>query len=319
MKGSKFGRWTCQAQYIMTERGERKWFCRCECGTKRYVLERSLKSGGSRSCGCLRKEAAVKAVSLELTGQTFGELTVLKRAECSSQTEERSRASAGSGIRWLCRCSCGSQYEVAGTLLVTGRRTHCGGPCHQKNYISADITGQKFRRLTALHPTEKRTGKGNVIWHCRCDCGNEVDISYNDLMYTGMQSCGCQKKEHDRNLQNLQTHVAGTTIELLQSRKIPKDNTTGYRGVYLIRGKYVAKINFQKKTYYLGSFDKIEAAAEARKEAEMVLFDGTADHYCRWKQRAETDSQWAAENPVEIRVSQDSLKRLSVEFFPRTI
>ena len=39
---------------------------------------------------------------------------------------------------------------------------------------------------------------------------------------------------------------------------MPADNTTGYKGVYFVRGKYVAKIVFQKKAYYLGNFDDIE-------------------------------------------------------------
>lgn len=309
MKGQKFGRWLCVGPYIMTEQGERKWFCRCECGTERYVLERSLRSGGSRSCGCLRKEKAAKAVSLELTGQIFGELIVLGRAGAVLQKT--------GGIRWRCRCSCGNMYEVTGTLLVTGRRTHCGNRVHQKHYANRDITGQKFRRLTALYPTEKRSGKGSIVWRCRCECGNELDVSYNNLLYTGMQSCGCQKKEHDQTLSSMQTRVAGTSIELLQSRKVPKDNTTGYRGVYLIRGKYTAKINFQKKAYYLGTFDKIEDAADARREAEQLLFEGTAEHYRKWHQKAESDPQWGAENPVEIYVTQDIEKRLSVEFLPR--
>lgn len=40
-----------------------------------------------------------------------------------------------------------------------------------------DITNQKFYRLTALYPTDKRDRDRSVIWHCRCECGNEVDVS----------------------------------------------------------------------------------------------------------------------------------------------
>ena len=49
--GQVFGKWTVLGDPIKTEKGERKWLCRCSCGTKRYVLERSLLSGGSLSCG----------------------------------------------------------------------------------------------------------------------------------------------------------------------------------------------------------------------------------------------------------------------------
>lgn len=104
---------------------------------------------------------------------------------------------------------------------------------------------------------------------------------------------------------------------MLRSKKIPADNTTGYKGVYLIKGKYVAKIVFQKKAYYLGTYDRIEDAAEARKEAEEVVFDSVAEHYARWKAYADTDPAWGVENPVQVFVSQDSsTKRMSVTLLP---
>lgn len=155
-----------------------------------------------------------------------------------------------------------------------------------------------------------------MIWHCRCDCGNEIDVLYNSLVYTGLQSCGCRKRERDQQLQSLLTRVDGTSMDMIRSKKVPSDNTSGYRGVYRYRGKYVAKIVFQKKAYYLGNYFRIEDAVQARREAEELLFDGSAAFYDKWKERAAADPKWAEENPVEIRVTQDSEKGLQVEFLP---
>ena len=226
--GQRFGRWTVPGQQMVTARGERKWLCRCDCGTERYVLERSLLYNGSESCGCLRKERTTEALSTDLTGKQFGELTVIRKVSAGGKTK---------GVCWLCKCSCGADYEVLGTLLMTGRRTRCPGRAHQKNYAFADVTGRKFGRLTALYPAKRYDKSGSVIWRCKCDCGNEVDVSYNSLMYTSVVSCGCQKKEHDQKLRTFLTHVAGTSVDILKSKKVPTDNTTGYKGVYLIRGK----------------------------------------------------------------------------------
>lgn len=58
-----------------------------------------------------------------------------------------------------------------------------------------DITNQKFYRLTALYPTSKRDSDRSVIWHCRCDCGNEVDVSGKRLRQGNTKSCGCLNTE----------------------------------------------------------------------------------------------------------------------------
>lgn len=303
--GDKIGRWTVLGEYTLTARKERKWLCHCDCGTERYVLERSLLYGGSVSCGCLRKERALEANSPDLTGRQFGELTVIQKVK---NTKHNS-------TQWLCKCSCGSDYIVQGSLLMTGKRTRCPSKVHEKNYAYTDISGQRFERLVALYPSRRYDESGSVVWHCRCDCGNEVDIPYNTLVYTNQKSCGCQKKEHDQKLKTFLTHVAGTSIDMLKSKKIPTDNTTGYKGVYLVRGKFLAKIVFQKKQYFLGTYEKIEDAAEARKEAEEVLFDGVAEHYQKWKERAATDPEWAKENPVQVIVEQAD-KKLSVTLLP---
>ena len=183
------------------------------------------------------------------------------------------------------------------------------------NYATADITGRRFGRLTAQYPTDRRDKKGSVIWHCRCDCGNEVDVAYNSMMYANQISCGCRRKEHDKELGTLLTHVAGTSIDAIKSKKIPTDNTSGYKGVYLVRGKYMAKIVFQKKQYFLGTYNTIEDAAKARKEAEEILFDGVAEHYRLWKEKAEADPLWGEENPVQIKVHQEDGK-LSLALLP---
>lgn len=303
--GDKIGRWTILEETILTDRKERKRLCRCDCGTQRYVLERSLIYGGSVSCGCLRKESASAATSPDLTLKQFGELTVIRKVENTKH----------GAAQWLCRCSCGEECVVQGTLLTTGRKTRCSGKAHQKNYAYSDITGQRFDRLTALYPSKRYDKSGSVIWHCRCDCGNEIDVPYNNLVYTNQKSCGCQKKEHDQKLQTFLTHVANTSLDMLKSKKVPKDNTTGYKGVYLIRGRYVAKIVFQKKQYFLGTYDRIEDAAQARKEAEEVLFDGVAEHYRKWKKRADDDPQWAEQNPIQVTVNQED-GRLSVTLLP---
>ena len=312
LKNQRFGQLTVIGDYITIRntrnRQERKWLCLCDCGTEKYILERSLLYGGTKSCGCLTRINSAKANAYDLHGKTFGELEVLNIAKDHPKD-------ARGGVWWHCKCSCGNEIDVLASLLVTGRKAHCGCKADPQ-YYSVDITDRQFGRLTAKYPLKDRERKGGVVWHCKCECGNEVDIPYNWLMYSGMQSCGCQRREHEQSLSTYLTHVNGTSLDMIRSKKVPNDNTTGYRGVYLIKGKYVAKIVFQKKAYYLGVYDNIEEAAEARKEAEELLFDGATAHYERWKIKADADPEWAANNPVEIIVSKKSASELNVTFLP---
>ena len=304
--GKTFGRWTVIGEGS-GKNNPRRWLCRCACGTEREVLERSLVYGSSQSCGCLRIEKTGEALAHDLTGKTFGELTVLHRAENQRHY---------GGVWWTCRCSCGELYDTTGTLLVNGRRARCSGPAHEKNYASADIAGQRFHRLVAVKPLPKRDARYSVIWLCRCDCGNEVELPYNTLVYSNVQSCGCRKKEHNAELKDKLTHVAGTSLDILKSTKVPENNTSGAKGVYWIRGRWVAKIVFQKKAYYLGTFDKFEEAVAARKQAEDMINRGTVAHYDRWKAKAEADPAWGEANPMEIRVSRNVNHELVVDFLP---
>lgn len=57
-----------------------------------------------------------------------------------------------------------------------------------------DITGQRFDRLVALHPSSPdRFGKSR--WHCACDCGRTTEVNYSSLAYGLTTSCGCRKIE----------------------------------------------------------------------------------------------------------------------------
>ncbi len=307
LSGRTIGRWLVTNEYQLNDRGERKWLCKCQCGTEKYVLERTLKAGKSQSCGCLRREKVKSSLSHKLDGKIFGDLTVLGLGEANDKR---------TGTIWRCRCTCGKEVAVLATLLVNGKKTHCGCNTIKKQPI-ADIRDEKFGRLTAIFPTQKRDSKGYVIWHCKCDCGKELDVSYNALLYSKMRSCGCQKKEHDQAMPSLLNHIDGTSLDMLKSKKVPVNNTTGHRGVYFIKGKYVAKIVFQKRAFYLGSYENIEDAIEARKEAEEAIFTCAVPFYEAWTAKAKEDPKWAEANPASVKVRKDNGGRLYLETLPK--
>ena len=71
-----------------------------------------------------------------------------------------------------------------------------------------DLTGKKFGRLTVIEQAKSAvTPKGCIrtMWRCKCDCGNEVIRSSQNLRNVPTPSCGCLKSERtsERKLNNL--------------------------------------------------------------------------------------------------------------------
>lgn len=113
----RFGRLV--ALYPTEERqgGKIIWLCKCDCGNEVKVPIDRLTGKNTQSCGCLSKEKTSERFCIDLTGQTFGKLTVIKR----DNTKNYKR------VHWLCKCSCGnSELEsVDGCYLRSGEKTQC--------------------------------------------------------------------------------------------------------------------------------------------------------------------------------------------------
>lgn len=152
------------------------------------------------------------------------------------------------------------------------------------------IEGQRFGRLVVISPTEKRDTNGSVIWKCKCDCGNIVEVSAKSLTAESgknTRSCGCVLKDYQRTkgAQILREEVKkdcveGTKINSL-SRKISINNTSGIKGVSWDKrkNKWIAQICFKRTNYRLGYYDNIEDAAKARKDAEEKFYKPIIEKY----------------------------------------
>lgn len=93
--------------------------CLCLCGGTTETSIQHLKRGEVQSCGCLQKElraALGKANRKDLTGMTFGRLTIVKEGSNLGQKS----------TKWLCSCACGVEKEVASYRLLSGRTRSCG-------------------------------------------------------------------------------------------------------------------------------------------------------------------------------------------------
>ena len=128
--------------------------------------------------------------------------------------------------------------------------------------------GKQFGNLTVAAYDGRRGGKH--YWRCLCKCGKEAIVCQSNLKSSHTRSCGCLSDPR-----NTRHFVEGTCIESIRSRKVSASNKSGIRGVYFNRrsGRWIAQITFQGHTRYLGSFESLEEAAQARKKAEAIFDD----------------------------------------------
>ena len=56
LTGQRFGRLTVIKRAENNKYGTAQWTCKCECGNTIYSTASNLKSGRTKSCGCLQRE-----------------------------------------------------------------------------------------------------------------------------------------------------------------------------------------------------------------------------------------------------------------------
>lgn len=116
---------------------------------------------------------------IDLTGQRFGRLTVISRAENRHKK-----------VFWNCDCDCGNKTVAKANELRNGRRKSCG--CLRGGFI--DIAGKKFGKLTVV----ERARRGR--WLCDCDCGNQTVKDSASLRSETSTHCGCLRKEKEKSI-----------------------------------------------------------------------------------------------------------------------
>ncbi len=108
--GQKFGKWTVIGEPIAIK-GKSHSLCKCDCGNEKIITNGSLKSGLTKSCGCMHTYKKAK----DFVGKKFGKLTVIGESE-----------KIGKIYYALCRCECGNEKKIITQNFVRGSSKTCG-------------------------------------------------------------------------------------------------------------------------------------------------------------------------------------------------
>lgn len=125
LTGQRFGRLIARER-TRKQGNEWYWLCDCDCGNTIETRGVSLRTGRTKSCGCLKKESdrSPKGNVIDLIGQKFGKLTVIER----DGSDKRGEA------KWICECSCPAKTKISvlGSNLRTGHTMSCG--CERRSH-----------------------------------------------------------------------------------------------------------------------------------------------------------------------------------------
>ena len=213
---------------------------------------------------------------IDLTGQKFGRLTVEYRA---------GKDHRGESI-WHCICECGNTKDVLSSNLRKGATQSCG--CLQKERAGKktpikDLTNQKFGKLTAIKPTEKRLN-GQVIWLCQCECGNEVEVRSYNLVSGATCSCGCLNHSHgELKIQ-----------QMLENNNIPYEMEKSFTSCIFEDSQQMARFDFYVNQSYIIEFDGEQHFTYNNRGWN------TKEHFMRLKAHDTYKNRWCKDNNIPI-------------------
>lgn len=101
LTGQKFGRLTVLKRMDSNQRGYCRWLCKCICGKEKIICSNDLKSGNTKSCGCLFLEGNRTQhghLKNDIVSKTYNSwLSMIQR--CTNPNKKAYKYYGGRGIK----------------------------------------------------------------------------------------------------------------------------------------------------------------------------------------------------------------------------
>lgn len=259
-----------------------RWVCICDCGNITEVFGQSLRSGVTKSCGCLKL-----ALENDYSGKTIGNLTVLRRLETiviksKSDSEKQYRH-----VNWQCLCICGKEFIRKSRDIVNGSfENSCG--CIKK----------PAHRTHGHTESGKQTGTYSS-WHCANQrCNNPNSGAYPTYGGSGITVCDrwniTKGGSFENFLEDMGERPEGRSLNRINGakiysketcewatlsiqaydQKIRNTNTSGRTGISWNKAQqsWEAYIDIHYKRIRLGFHSEWKEAVAVREKAELQYF-----------------------------------------------
>lgn len=161
------------------------WVCACQCGVEKEVRLDHLNEGRVVSCGC-RSRLKIS------NGDRFSKWTVLREGS----------KHYGGDRRWWCRCDCGNERLVFGSMLNSGGSTRCASCRKVTHGMCSTSTYKTYQKMLER-------------------CLSKNSISYPNYGGRGISVCDRWAKSFEAFYEDMGEKPEGLSIERI-------DNSKGY-------------------------------------------------------------------------------------------
>lgn len=107
---------------------------------------------------------------------------------------------------YKCKCKCGIERIIRGSLLRNGSTKSCG--CYKLDKALQTIVGKQFHYWTVLSYSHKNN-YGTIHVNCICKCGTKRAVNISMLKSGESKSCGCYSIQQSKK--RFTTHGEGNS------------------------------------------------------------------------------------------------------------
>lgn len=217
----------------------------------------------------------------DLTGEKFGNLLVVERAESKVQANGRKRT------MWKCICDCGKTTVQESSHLIQGDVISCGCIKNKKSAdrcrerkgkifenVRVNCIGEKNGKLTVIGEGPYLENERHRTLVCKCECGNEVIIRL--CHRKKIFSCGCDTRSKGERI--IRDYLTQNNVDFKEQFTFPD-----------LRFKNCLRFDFQiitKDSFCLIEFQGIQHFLITRKnplfgEQQRDITDKMKKDYCK--------------------------------------
>ena len=166
------------------------------------------------------------------------------------------------------KCECGKEFKAQIANIKSKHTVSCGCMTHENSKKHGQRGHEIYHvwkniKSRCLNPKNKAYINYGARGISICNRWLDINNFIEDMYPTYIKGLSIDRINNDGNYEPSNCRWTNRTVQQRNTRKLQKNNKTGYRGVYKVKNKFSARIGVNYKHIHLGYFFTKEEAAKA--------------------------------------------------------